>query len=404
MTHRGRSTLLLGLALYAAAWLVGSQPLYPVAIGLGGAALAAGAWVRLAARPSSVERRTARAEHVEGDDVRVHVTAELTAGLRPLGLTLTERLGRLGEQRAELHVEGRRASGRYALYGVPRGRYRFDSATIALEDPFGLARAEDPLPAGGALLVYPRLVELDGLFSESGRQGHHGRRLLLRRPAGFEVHGVRDYQEGESLRRVHWPSTAKRGRLMVKDLEDAPRDELAVLLDAQAGGVTGGRSDSSFDAQVRAAGSILLSLARSGRRSLLVVNAATPVVQRVASLDGDWQAAYDTLAASEPNGAAPLAALLAGDAGPVGRAVEIVAVTAALPPALVERLCQRAAGGRRTSLVYVDAPSFAGVTADGVRTTLLRLAASGVTVTRLRRGDDLARTLERPHDAAVAHA
>src|SRR5205807_431581 len=73
------------------------------------------------------------------------------------------------------------------------------------------------------------------------------------RHAGFDLHSVREHVEGESLRRVHWPSTARRGELMVRELEDAPRDEIAVLLDADAYAVAG----ESFDAQVRAAASIL---------------------------------------------------------------------------------------------------------------------------------------------------
>src|SRR5438552_618639 len=118
---------------------------------------------------------------------------------------------------------------------------------------FGLQRAEIPLAAPWTLLVYPRLVELDRLFSEGGIYAHDGRRLLLRRPSGFDLHSVREYEQGESLRKVHWRSTAKRGELMVKELEDAPRDEVAVVLDADASAVAGER----FEVQVRAAGAHL---------------------------------------------------------------------------------------------------------------------------------------------------
>ena len=104
-----------------------------------------------------------------------------------------------------------------------------------LEDPFGLARAQVDLDAASTILVYPRLVELDRLFSGAGASLPEGRRLLMRQTSGFDLHSVRDYQQGESLRRVHWRSTAKRSRLMVKELEDAPRDEVAVLLDARTG-------------------------------------------------------------------------------------------------------------------------------------------------------------------------
>src|SRR5207237_839309 len=83
------------------------------------------------------------------------------------------------------------------------------------------------------------VVELERLFSEAGRFARDGSRLLLRRPAGFDLHSVREYEQGESLRKVHWRSTAKRGQLMVKELEDSPRDEVAVVLDADPAAVVG---------------------------------------------------------------------------------------------------------------------------------------------------------------------
>src|SRR6266496_4536858 len=85
-------------------------------------------------------------------------------------------------------------------------------------------------------------------------------------PICFDLHSVREYQQGESLRMVHWRSTAKRGQLMVRELEDSPRDEVAVVLDADPVAVVG----ESFELQVRAAGSLLLAHARRGRRSVLV--------------------------------------------------------------------------------------------------------------------------------------
>ena len=94
-----------------------------------------------------------------------------------------------------------------------------------------------------ALVVYPRLVELERLFLDGGAGPEHGRQLLLRRPVGFDLHSVRDYQQGESLRRIHWPSTARRGSLMVKELEDSPRDEVAVLLDGDPVAVAGSPPD-----------------------------------------------------------------------------------------------------------------------------------------------------------------
>ena len=65
---------------------------------------------------------------------------------------------------------------------VPRGRYAFETVRLTIEDPFGLARASLEQGEPQALVVYPRLVALDRLFSEGGAHAQDGRRLLLRRP------------------------------------------------------------------------------------------------------------------------------------------------------------------------------------------------------------------------------
>ena len=399
LTRRGRFIFALGFGVYIAAWAFGSKPLYPVATGLLLVVLVAWVWVRLADRPFGVRRGWGDREHVEGDDVPVIVELHPTGEVLPAAVTLKERVGRLGEQRHLLRRSGRRLSVRYVLEHVPRGRYTFEDVRAELSDPFALECAIVPLPAPGALLVYPRLVRLGALFSESGSASHDGRRLLLRRHTGFELHGVREYEQGESLRRVHWPSTARRGQLMVKELEDSPRDEVAVLLDADAKVVVG----DSFEVQVRAAGSIVDAYVRRGRRAVLVVNSERRDVQHVRSPAADWRRALELLAAVEPTGETPLARLLAEEDSPARRALELVVVTARLEAALVHRLVQRALSRRRVSVVYVDPASFTGA-ARKPEPALLRLQTAGVAVAVVRDGDDLAACLEGKAVAGTANA
>src|SRR5919201_5523964 len=125
---------------------------------------------------------------------------------------------------------------------------------------------------------------------------------------------------------------------MVKELEDAPRDETAVLLDADATAVAGVPPDTSFELQVRAAGSILKAHARRGRRAALIINSATRPYQRVHSFDGEWLRALELLAAVEPDGPTPVAAMLADEAGAPRPAPERPVVQTRPTPRLVDRL------------------------------------------------------------------
>jgi len=390
MTARGRAALALGVLTYIAGWAFGSRPLYVVAVGLILTVLLAWLAVRLTARPAAL-RRTLPTMPLEGDDVPVRIELELESALAPAGITLVERYERLGARRTELRRDGRHLWARYVLEAVPRGRYRIDHAIVVVEDPFGLERREPRLADRASLVVYPRLVELDRLFSEAGSHAREGRRVLLQRPSGFDLHSVRDYVEGDSLRKVHWRSTARRGHLMVKELEDSPRDDVVVVLDAWRG-----CARPVFDVAVRAAGSILHAYARRSRRAALVIGGTNLEIQRVQA-EGDWRRALELLARAEPDGIEPPWQLLARERNPATLALDLVVVTPRLDGGVVDRLVQRAKARRNTALVYVD-----GV--HDREPALLRLQSAGVALAVLREGDDLGAVLGAPSFLEAARA
>ncbi|HZS23476.1 MAG TPA: DUF58 domain-containing protein [Gaiellaceae bacterium] len=379
-TRRGRAVAVLGVVVYLAAWTFGSRALYPVSVGLVLVVVLASAWVRFSARPPQVRRHGLARDVVEGDNVRIDLEVTGTGRVAPPTMVAHERPGSLGERRVELHRVGRRRfAATYDLWRVPRGRYAFDEIRLTIEDPFALARTELVQGEPQALVVYPRLVHLDRLFSDGGAHVHDGRRLLLRRPSGYELHGVREYVEGESLRKVHWRTTARRGTLMVRELEDAPRDEIAVLLDGF--GIAG----EAFEVAVRAAGSLVQANLRRGRRCALQLNSALRESQ-VVGTEGDWRRALELLAAAEPTARTPAVALLQADGGLVARSLELIVVTAHVDVALADRLVQRALSRRRASVVHVDL--------DGSpKPQLLRLQAAGVPVAVVRAGEPLADAL-----------
>ncbi len=389
-TDRGRLVLLLAGGIYLVAWGFGTRTLYPVATGLALAALGARLWVAIARQPVVLRRSLGPGERVEGDDVTIGLEARPQRYPGPRSLEIVERAGRLGERKTRLSRHGSILLARYILRAVARGRYRFEAVQAIFEDPFALARAETHLGGESTLLVYPLLVDLPRLFSEGGGAAQPGGRMLLRRTSGFDLHSVREYEQGESLRKVHWRTTARRGQLMVKELEDMPHDEVGVLLDADGRAVVG----ESFDVQVRAAGSILRAQALRSRRAALTVTSSPPESCRVASYDGEWRHALDLLAAAEPTGTEPLVRFLERDSSLVASANEIVAVTASLSAGLVDALLERALARRPTSLVFVESASFGPEGAPPLREpALLRLQAAGVPVAVLRRGDDLAAKL-----------
>lgn len=403
MTSRGRRILGIGIAVWFLAWLFGSHALAPVAAGLVLVVPLAVAWVKLSRQRLAVSRRWDGHAVLEEDDLQVEVEVEPASRIPLPSATARERIGRLGEHEVELRREAGVYRGSYTLPRVPRGRHAFEPMRVALADPWRLAETSLEVEEREMLVVYPRLVELERLFSEGAAVLSEGRRLLFRRPTGFELHSVREHEPGDSLRRVHWPSTARTGVLMVKELEDSPRDEVAVLLDGDAAGVAGSAPDSSFDAAVRAAGSILRAYVRRGRRTVLVLNTRGRETQSVSAEGPEWERALGLLAGALPDAPTQAAGLLDSGAGPAARSLELVVVTSRLEPALISRLLERALSRRPVAIVHVDAATYVG-RPSSPQPALLRLQAAGVPVAVVRRGEDLAAALEARPAAEVAGA
>jgi uncharacterized protein (DUF58 family) len=400
MTRGG--VLLLGAAVTVAAIAFGSRPLGVAGVGLVAAALAARTWAGFVRSPALVRFTPRPAHATEGDRVRLAVAVTRGSRVPAASVVVRGTLGRLGPVECRLRGRGRGADTTVDLGRLPRGRYAISDTSLVLGDHLGLQSVElAPAVQGDALVVYPRLVELGSLFSDAGRIGSDGRRLLLRRQAGFEFHSVREYTQGESLRRVHWPTTARRGQLMVKELEDTPRDAVAIVLDCDPAGATGTPPDSSFDLAVRAAGSVLRAYVSRGRRGILVTTGSAAAVQPVSSLDGDLTAALGVLAAADADALHSLGRWLHGAQTPALHATELVVVTANLDVAAVEAILALSAS-RLSSVVWVDAPSFAGRPTRAA-TGPLRLAAAGIPVAAVRMGDDLASALGGPAQELEAH-
>jgi uncharacterized protein (DUF58 family) len=386
---------LLAVAVLAAAWAVGATALAILGVGLALAAVLAKTWTWAVTRSLAVERLPPSAPSVEGEPLTLEVLVRGRPWLASR-IELRDRIGPLGEQRIAL---GRNDAAAVVVERAPRGRYALGPGTLLVDDPLGLSRLELPVPAVGAVLVRPRVPQLGLLFSDAGSRGDGGRRQPVRRPSGLEPHGVREYVEGEPLRAVHWATSARRGQLMVRELEDAPRDSVAVLLDVERSSIAGPPGDSSLDDAVRAAAGLVRAHAARSRGAMLVIGTPAPDVHRVRTLGAEWERALDALAGVEGADGTPLASLVA-PRGQLATVAELVVVTAR-PEQVVDALVARAAGGRIPALVAVDAPTYAGRAASGSTTALLRLAGAGAPVAVLRHGVPLEDSLAGLEERAV---
>ena len=391
---RRGGALVLGGVVLAAAIVFASRPLGVAGLGLLLAALVARVWVSLASGPVDVRTTTSPDPATEGDRVTLRIDAARGSRLPFGSAVVVGTLEGIGSYECRLRSHAGRLTGELELGALPRGLFEGADTRIELRDPLGLEVRSRPLGVPVTALVQPRLVDLRGLFDDRGRLPGESRRFLMRRPSGFDLHSVREYEQGESLRRVHWPTTARRGQLMVKELEDAPRESVVVVLDCDPAGDAGRSPDSSFDDAVRVAGSVLRVHALRGRRCALVTTAQPDCTTRVSSLEGEFASALGTLAAVRADAPHDLARFLERPPRAVDHAPELVVVTATQRPAAARRLLDLA-GRRSVAVVWVDAASYVGAATRAVP-AVLQLSAAGIPIAVVRHGEDLVAALEAP--------
>ncbi len=114
-----------------------------------------------------------------------------------------------------------------------RGQFLLGPTVISSGDPFGLFYAAKTFPADRHLLVLPYMVDLQNLPKPPGFLP--GGRALRRRTLEVTPYaaGVREYAPGDALNRIHWPTTARKDRLIVKEFDQDPQADIWIMLDAQ---------------------------------------------------------------------------------------------------------------------------------------------------------------------------
>ena len=146
-----------------------------------------------------------------------------------------------------------------------RGVFELPPARVASTDPLSLFN--EPLASGTTqqITVLPRAVRIERL----GFIGGSAARLQAPQYASvvadaLDFHGVRPYQPGEPIRRVHWKSTARTGQLQIVEWEENVARDLTIFLDTNRATLAGSGSDNSFEAAIVIAASIAQHLLEGG--------------------------------------------------------------------------------------------------------------------------------------------
>lgn len=233
----GRILIALLVTLGAVGVIVTGQEVYSRILYLGLLLiLVSAAWSWLVTRPLDIQRRSRSLRANVGDMFEEHF--EITNGSLLLALWIevhnqTPIPGAAGSRLLTLVGGRQRRTYTARSWLTRRGAFPLGPTLLTSGDPFGLFRIQRQFPAAESLVVLPMIFEIASFLSPPGLLP--GGQVIRRKATDVTPHasGVREYVPGDPMKRIHWPSTARRGQVMVKDFEQDPQAEVWLFVDAQ---------------------------------------------------------------------------------------------------------------------------------------------------------------------------
>ena len=159
-----------------------------------------------------------------------------------------------------------------------RGVFRIGPLDVTRSDPFGLVRSGEPEESVAQLWVHPIVHPLEPFPSGVARD-LEGPDVGEALEGGVTFHTLRDYVRGDDLRQIHWRSSARANKLMVRHNVDTHQPRTLVVLDNRAASYEG----AGFEDAVRAAASIVVASMSRGFEFRLITTDGVELDQRMPS-------------------------------------------------------------------------------------------------------------------------
>lgn len=297
-----------------------------------------------------------------------------------------------------------------------RGRYYLGPITIASGDPFGIFIIHRRLPnTTTTITVYPATLDLATFAPPMGNLP--GGDALRRRThhTTTNVAGTREYAPGDSFNRIHWASTARMDRLIVKEFELDPAADVWIFLDmereVQAGQWWEDKWDSRDLSELWFAEHVLrlppnteeydVTIAASIAKYFLNKQRAVGLVaygnqREIIQPDrGERQLnrLLEVLSVLRGEGSTPFNHVIGVESAHLGRNITLVAITPSAEIAWVKSAREAKRRGLRTMAVITDPNTFGGRgETDGAS---VELRSSGIPTYIVREGEDLGAALSR---------
>jgi uncharacterized protein (DUF58 family) len=230
-------------------------------------------------------------------------------------------------------------SNQWTVAGVchRRGVFNLGPTSLRTGDPLGLFAVIKHNPAIVPLLVLPPVLDLPGIQVAPGGQVSEGRPRPYAPQPTLLATSVRPHLPGDSLRMIHWPTTARRDSLFVRTFDGSPTGNWWIILDLAENAHSGEGDDSTLEQSITLAASLLEIGLQAGQAVGLIGHSAAPVWLPPARGDTQRWTVLRELATIEA-GRYPLASLLRRSGETLGHSASVVVVTPSTDPIWLEPL------------------------------------------------------------------
>ncbi len=256
-----------------------------------------------------------------------------------------------------------------------RGVFQAGPVSVVTGDPFGLFRFRRTFGESHRLIVLPRPEELPYFWAPTAQLPGEGKVRQRTHYVTPNAAAVREYYPGDSYNRIHWRSTARLGRLMVKTFEMDPTSNVWLLLDLEAAAQAGEGDESSEEYGVRIAASLAHHFLQTDRMVGLLAAGRETVIMDPTRGSAQYQRVLEALAVAEASGSQPLEHVIEAEGRRFGRHTTVIVITPSAKAEWVVALQTLLQQGARAAAIILEPESFGN---SGVALPLEALSASGV--------------------------
>ena len=374
-------------ALLVAALVLPDRIWTTLLIGLAGLLLVAFLWARALARGLSAERRLRFGWVSVGDRLEEEFSLNNHSGLPALWVEIRDETNVPGYQSGAVRAVGAddHTHWRQGSVCTRRGQYHLGPWAIESGDPFGLFRVRRQYNSREEIIIHPPIHTSLPIPLPPGRSDGRARTRERSWQVASSAAGIREYHSQDPYHWIHWPTSARRDSLYVRQFDRDAAGDIWLVIDAQATAQLGEGAQSTEEHAVLLAAALAARALDATRGVGLAAFARQPQLVPPALGAGQQWAMLRGLALLRADGEIDLGRVLQelGDVARRGSAAIIITPTA--DAGWLPQLTQLSRRGLDSHVLLLDRPSFGGAgSSEALRATITLL---GYRCQVVRRGE-----------------